>query len=739
MNWALSGGCTQETVADNGNRFLIGNGYLGVRGTLEEHTKAELAAVNLAGVYDRVGSGWREPLNAPNPFYTVLREGEEGLRVPQTPPLSHAQELDFRYGVLRRCTEWKRANAVVRVEAERFASLADVHLLCMRYTVEADAPVSLRLIASIDGDVWDIHGPHYGQIETRALGDTLLCVARVHDGGDTVAVARKSFLTLNGERQGADAAALAAGSPLELEPGTIAYLTSLCAVYTTKDVPDPAQSCLDALSPLAQADYGRLLQQSRAAWERSVWEACEITLDGDDEAERAVNFSVYQLNAIAPRHADALSIPARGLSGQTYKGAVFWDSEMFLLDYFLATQPIIARSLVRYRIETLPGALQKAASYGYEGAFYAWESQEGGYDACSDYNVTDVFTGRPVRTYFRDKQVHISAAVAWAVMHYMDVTGDVSILVEGGGRVLFECARFYRSRMVLPLNTGRYELHDVIGPDEYHERVNNNAYTNRMAKFALESALRAAGLLRETAPVVYAELDAELGLASLLEQTQEALACLYVPEPGENGLIEQFDGYFALEDAPLEAVRSRLKDPREYWGGGSGVAADTRVIKQADVVTTLELFHNEYGADVLRRNWNYYEPRTEHGSSLSACMYAMLACRFGEPDLAYPFFLKSATADIRGGGKQWAGLVYIGGMHPAAAGGAWKTLVQGFGGLTFGEDGPVLAPQLPSNWKGFSFRFQYRGARYCASITRDGACIERINNFAKDNDACSRL
>jgi len=733
MKWTLSGGCAPDDIADNGNRFLIGNGYLGVRGTLEEHTKAELAAVNLAGIYDRVGGGWREPLNAPNPFYTCLREGEVPLAVPKTAPLSHSQCLDFRSGVLRRQTQWKRGGAWICISAERFASLADPHVLCMRYTVVSDSALTLTLAAGIDGDVWDIHGPHYGSVRQEAHGDTLLCTAQVHDGGAAVAVARKSFLSSPEETIAAGASALSEGFALSLRPGVPCRLTSLCAVYTSKDAPDPAASAAQALLPLMETDYDALLDRSRAAWE-AVWETSAVKIDGDEEAERAVNYSVYQLNCIAPRRGGALSIPARGLSGQTYKGAVFWDSEMFLLDYFLATQPAIARSLIRYRIETLPGALEKAASYGYEGAFYAWESQEGGFDACSDYNVTDVFTGRPVRTYFRDKQVHISAAVVWALMRYLDVTGDVSILAEGGARVALECARFYRSRLVLPLNRGRYELHDVIGPDEYHERVNNNAYTNRMAKFTFESALYAASLLRERAPAAYAALDREMDIASLAEQIRDALSRLYVPQPGENGLVEQFDGYFALEDAVPDAVRARLRDPREYWGGGTGAASDTQVIKQADVVAMLELFHGEYDEETLRRNWRYYEPRTEHGSSLSACMYALLACRFGEPDLAYPFFMKSAGADIVGGGKQWAGLVYIGGTHPAAAGGAWKTLAQGFGGLTFGEEGPALSPQLPSRWKGFSFRFVYRGALYRAVITREGGRLERIKEMeGKEN------
>ena len=342
--------------------------------------------------------------------------------------------------------------------------------------------------------------------------------------------------------------------------------------------------------------------------------------------------------------------------------------------------------------------------------------------------MTDVFTGRPVRTYFKDKQIHISTAMVWALMRYVEVTGDCSVLAEGGAHMALACAKFYVSRMVLPRNTRRYELHDVIGPDEYHERVNNNAYTNRMARFTLESAQKVLRMLQAYDAEIYVELNREMNADTLLAELREATERLYIPQPGENGMVEQFDGYFKLEDANVDTVRSRLKDPREYWGGGSGVASDTQVIKQADVVTMLELFHEEYDLETLRRNWAYYEPRTEHGSSLSACMYALLACRFNRPDLAYPFFLKSAQADLRGGGKQWAGLVYIGGTHPAAAGGAWKTLVQGFAGLSIQDGMPTLSPCLPAHWEALKFRFTYRNKLYEAYAAKDGWRVEHVED-----------
>ena len=701
-----------EAAADNGNRFLVGNGYLGIRGTLDEHGKDQLAAVNLAGIYDRVGDGWREPLNAPNPLHTVLSVDGEVFALPEKEPLSHTQNLDYRHGIASRETAWQAAAGTVTVESSRAAHMGQYHLILSRYTVTVSAPMTVEVTADIDKNIWEIYGPHYNAFDYHITGDTVFCLADVQNGKDKVAVGRRCIAVggqtvPEGDNGFRCRAALKAGESLTL--------TSVSAVYTTLDCPNPLAAVEDALKT---ANFDALLRTHTDNWE-NIWSVGEVELTGDDIARDTLNYSLYHLNSIAPRHRDDLSIPARGLSGQTYKGAIFWDSEMFILDYFLYTQPEVARSMVRYRIETLPGALEKAKSYGWEGAFYAWESQEGGYDGCSDYNVTDVFTGRPMRTFFKDKQVHISSAVARAIMQYVAVTGDTKLLAEGGARTVLECARFYYSLLLKRATSDRWEIHDVIGPDEYHERVNNNAYTNKMAQATIFWACQAAKLLKEADPDAYWTFCAQTGAEDLLPKLEDASRQLYIPSPNGDGVIEQFDGYFDLEDTSVDTVRSRLLDPREYWGGAYGVASHTQVIKQADVVTMLEFFHNDYPRSVLKANWNYYSPRTEHGSSLSACMYALLACRCGDAVSAYPFFLKSAKADWDGGGKQWAGLVYIGGTHPAAAGGAWKVLAQGFAGLEVTEDGAKVNPCLPEEWERVSFRFCVKGKWYRAELTQE--------------------
>lgn len=712
-----------EKIAENGNRFLIGNGYMGVRGTLDEFEKEQLVAVNLAGIYDRVGDAWREPLNAPNGFFAYLQVDGKELRLPEADAKEHTTELDYRHGVFKRHTCWSTARGDVTFESERFVSMDDVHLGIVRYKIKADFHADINFVTGIDADVWDINGPHYDEI-MMCDEDILTADAVTHEKAEHVFAVTGMKADFPCERKSIKFYRKILKSFNFVTDINKEYVVEkVFAIYTTKDKEFGTQCAKDKAESALVSGYDELFKAHERKWD-DIWSNSEVLIEGDDNAMETLNYSCYHLNSIAPRHTDSLSIAARGLSGQTYKGAVFWDTEMFMLDFFLMTDPQVARNLVRYRIDTLRGAKEKALSYGYSGAFYAWESQEGGFDACSDYNVTDVFTKRPMRTFFRDKQVHISAAVVYGIARYMELTGDDSVLSEGGAETIIECAKFYYSLLLKKVSGTYYEIHDVIGPDEYHERVNNNGYTNRMAKYTFEQAVKVIESVAELPDKTKQQLESKYDLDKIKADFKDAYEKLYIPKPDKHGVIEQFDGYFKLEDASVKQVRSRLLDPKEYWGGAYGIATHTQVIKQADVVTWLAMFPNDVKEDELLKNWQYYEPRTEHGSSLSACMYSLLACRCGIKEKAYPLFMKSASADIKGGGKEWAGLVYIGGTHPAAQGGAYMVALKGFAGISFENHQIKVNPNLPEGWKKMKFNICYEGKKYKVTIDEKKADIE---------------
>lgn len=697
----------KDNIPWNGNRFLIGNGYFGIRGTLEEYTKEYMCAVNMVGIYDRAGDAWRETVNAPNPLYTYIKVNGKKYALPENEPVSHIQMLDFEKGIHSRKTVWKTENGEITIKCERFASMSRRHLIAMKYTFSSDFECDAEIITGIDGDVWDINGPHFVNMRTGYENGVNYVTGVTGEKNisvtvrDTINADFNAAVETENTENGVYRHIL-----FKVETGKEYSIEKIAEVTTSEDD-------FKTQGDIKDITYYELKEEHTAEWSR-IWDISKITIDGDDEAMYALNYSIYHLNCIAPRELKGKSIAARGLSGQVYKGAVFWDTEMFMIDYYIHTEPQIAKTLLQYRIDTLNGARTKAEEYGLKGAYYAWESQDGGYEGCSDYNVTDVFTKRPMRTHFRDKQYHVSAAIVYGLMKYINATGDYDILNEGAMDMVVECARFYRSLLIKKADEPYYEIHDVVGPDEYHERVNNNAYTNRMAKFVFDTALE----LIEKYPS-----DEYDDLKIMLKDSSEKL---FIRKPDENGIIEQFDSYFKLEDVRVDEVRSRLIDPKEYWGGAYGVAADTQVIKQADVVAMLSMFKDDYTAEIMEKNLKYYEPRTEHGSSLSACMYSLLSCYTNNPETAYPMFMKSAKADLIKGGKEWAGLVYIGGTHPAAAGGAWIVAVKGFAGITE-EDGKLICkPNIPEKWQGMSFKLMYRNKLYAVRIAGENTAITEI-------------
>ena len=716
MKLYLEEAYTPEKAAPLGNKFFTGNGYMGVRGTVDEARLPELPAVNIAGLYDGLPGAFRETVNVPNPFYGYLTADDEILSLSQG---THILRLDIKTARLIRESTYATRRGCVKFISERFVSMADAHAAGQRFRISADFHADIRLVAGIDSHVWDINGPHLRNIRllpgvntdedgnTGGKKQTTLTV--------TAFTSEKNIKTEVSTRLYTDFPCLKSVTEKDgILAESLNFVTNIGQEYTIeKIISVDTGDCIHSAEILSK-DFAKLYKSHREEWEK-IWENAEVIIEGDRRANLALNFSIYQLYSIAPREGSSLSIPARGLSGQTYKGAVFWDTEIFMMDIFVNTCPRVARDLILYRIESLPGARKKAAEYGYDGAFYAWESQEMGYDACSDYNVTDVFTARPMRTYFKDRQVHISAAVVYAMIRYVNATGDRSVLETGGAEVIKECAEFYRSLLIKRVKGKQYEIRDVIGPDEYHERVNNNGYTNRMARFVFETA---AEVLKE-----YGTGDSDRALRTEFLKLAKQL---FIPGPDEDGIIPQFDGYRRMEDTVPGELRKRLLNEKEYWGGAYGVASQTQVIKQADVMAWLALFPGDFPRDVIQRNWEYYEPRTEHGSSLSSCMYGLTACLCGKTDAAYEMFMKSAEADLVPSQKEWAGLIYIGGIHPAAHGGAYMLAVRGFAGMKREKGKLKFAPALPGRWKSMTFTCMSENKKYRVTVKKDGVTLKKI-------------
>jgi kojibiose phosphorylase len=712
----------KESIMRNGNLYQIANGYMGYRGTLDEFGPDEQVGITLAGLYDRVGDAWREPVNAPNGGLTKITLDGREISALSTRIKRHRQSLNLQNAVFERETDFRSRGKTLKLKSVRFLSADHPHLGIIKYSLTVDRKARIKIRTGIDYNIWDLNGPHLLKLTPGNKNGVLLVQGITGEASKRVAVAEA--ITCIFGRASIETSGNRILRVIEFDAHANEAYTfyKYFTVYTSNDPVKSSvtEAAVTSVRTAKESGYEECLSRHNAQWAKK-WESCDIKIDGDAQAQLALRYSIFQLLMVAPVTGSANSIPARALSGQVYKGAVFWDTEMFMFPFFLYTCPEKAIELLRYRIKTLEGARRKARSEGagYRGAYYAWESQETGDEACTYFNIGDPITKRDLRTYFRDKQVHISGDVAIALWEYFRITGDDSLLLAGGAEVILECARFYYSYACFKKDQNRYEILDVVGPDEYHERVNNNAFTSRVAKATFEIANATAKHLKQKHPDKFKALVRKIGIAGELPLFVEAAELLYVPQPDEKtGVIEQFDGYHQLRETTVEALKARMIHPNEYWGAGQGLAVPTKIIKQADVVMMLNLFKDRYSAKIKKANWEYYEPRTEHGSSLSACAYALVAADIGKLDRAYQYFLKTAKIDIEAKYKVYVGTIFMGGSHPAANGGAWMTAVFGFGGVRANADHVVINPKLYKKWDALQFNLVYQGDRFSVKITQ---------------------
>lgn len=702
-------GLDLEQVKSSGDTFVIGNGHLGYRGTLEEYTKSQGVGLNIVGFYDRYSSKWRESVNVANPIYIKSYFNDKCLSVLENTPLNHNITLDTEKRVFSRKTEFDDAI----ITSSRFVSATKDNLIGFEYKLTAKSAGEYSILAGIDALIDEINGPHFATKKVYRKEGLIIFEGQTNES-KVAYVKLKLICDSDYIEKKEENYRLTNEYKKNLEVGESICLVGVADIEANNFIDETID-----ISSYAFKDYLNLKDEHIKEC-LAQWSISQVVIDGPKDAQEGLDYSIYQLLSIAP-HKYITSIPARGVSGQTYKGAIFWDTEVFMLPFYILTNPSVARGLVEYRIKGLKGAKKKAKDFGFRGAFYAWESQEEGYEACSLYNITDAKTGEPIRTYFADKQIHISADVIKALFDYSTRTNDYTLLNHGGLEAALEVARFYLSYSSIDKN-GVYHLNDVIGPDEYHERINDNTFTNYLVKDVISKTLKYFNELKEKSPYKGSKLLTKIKMSEKeLDDIIKFENNIYIPST--NDIIEQFNGYFALEDVKVEDVRKRLTTANEYWGKE---ASKTRVIKQADVITLLALYPRDFSLDIAQRNFNFYEPYTEHGSSLSASMHSLVASRIGLKDKAYQFFMKTALADLGESTKKYAGGIYIGGTHPAANGGAYLSAIFGFAGLTYDGAKIKLQPHLPTELNSLTFKFYENKKVYEANVTKDSYIIKEV-------------
>jgi kojibiose phosphorylase len=609
-------------------------------------------------------------------------------------------------------------------------------------------------VTGIDGRVWSLNGEHFAhyrpeQGESRGpFPGPFLVSTKTQERGISVVVAEDitAFVEdgvgntegIHTEDTSTSERSIFRTLTVELKAGEAFVLEKYVCVYNSNDlryhgsmghlkdrVSSTREAALTSLSDARTQGFDDCLERSSKKW-AAWWRDMDIQITGDDFAQTVIRFNQYHNIIATPTHADHLPLGARGLSCQAYQGAAFWDQEMFNMPTFLFTRPEVARNILVYRGRTIDGARKKARDLGYQGAFYAWVSGDTGEEICPSYFFKDVLTGRKIRNHFNDWQIHMSPDISYAIRRYLAVTGDTDYLLDYGAEIVFEVARFLYSRVHYRLDKEEFEIIRVLGPDEYHENVDNNFFTNYQARFALEYAVEVSDWLRREKPERWESLRRQLSLQdSEISRWGEIAEKIFVPKPETDSLlIEQFEGFWEHEDITPDELKERLKDPGEYWGWPNGIAVSTQVSKQADVTQLFMLHPTAYPQDVMRANWEYYEARTQHGSSLSPAVYAITAAWVDHTKAAVRYFRKATTVDLFSEAKAVSGGTFIGGVHTAACGVVWQIVTTGFAGVYLVEGGFGLAPRMPEEWKEVRFALKRFDRRIKVTVSPKTVTIE---------------
>jgi alpha,alpha-trehalose phosphorylase len=716
-------------LAQNETFFSIGNGYLGMRGNFEEGAPVFQSGTFVNGfhetwpiIYGEEAYGFAKTgqtmLNLPDSTIIKLYVDDEPFYLPTANLLDYERVLDMQSGTLDRRILWEMPSGKqVLITSQRLVSFQHRHLAAIRYEVtvlNAETPVviSSEIIADQENQAGDndprqakgfkdrvlITNGHYlddyrivFDYVTKNSNMTLAC------GVDHMIETRCNFSCKTGNSDGSGEVVFS----VEAKPGVPICLTKVMAYHTSRRVPS-SELRARALRSLDRAlgdGFEKLLHGQRQYMD-DFWRRSDIYIDaGHPRAQQCIRFNLYHILQAAAR-SEGAGIAAKGLTGQTYEGHYFWDAEIYVLPFLIYTAPQVARNLLKFRYSMLEKARQRAREVNQKGVLFPWRTING--EEASAYYAAGT------------AQYHINADIMYALKKYVDVTGDEKFLHEVGAEMLVETARFWCDLgFFTDGNKPKFQIHGVTGPDEYNAIVNNNTYTNLMARHNLRFAAATVTALQKKNPDQFTVLvhNTKLDLKEI-EEWQRAADCMYIPFNEELGINPQDDSFLEKKKWDLENTPAD-KFPLLLFHHPL-VIYRHQVIKQADVVLAMLLLGQEFSPEQKKRNFDYYDPLTTGDSSLSVCIQSILATELGYMDKAldyYRYAILMDLSDVGGNVKD--------GAHIASMGGTWMGLVYGFAGMRDDDGCLSFNPRLPQATKRLRFSLITRGQVLELDITHE--------------------
>lgn len=731
--------------------FAQGNGYLGQRAALEETCVGQTRGLFVNGTFNRFGD--REVTELPNlPAMDGISLTLNGSIFRMADGAAWQRVLNLKTGEITRSAEWTaKDGSRFCLQFRRFVSLAEKHLLAHRVSITPlDGAATLRVFSGINGQVSNTGAQHLHEGVKRVLdGRVLRMTAETTQSGVLICQQSTHRFLLNGkDAQGRllpviDRRRIDLRADFTIPAGSEFVIEKLNVVTTSRDLPY-AEQATDA--ERIERDGGEILQkamalgyeqafaQSAEVW-AAFWAAQQVTVEAADPMDQLMlRFAQYHLLLMDNCDDARMGIGAKGLTGEGYKGHSFWDTEVFILPYFLYTQPEAARKLLEYRYLGLDGARRKAKENGYRGAMYPWEAAWIDDGECTPlWGGVDIVTGETLPILTGMIEQHVTADIAYAVQLYADITGDTAFMDACGDEMLLDTAAFWASRVEWNEALQRGEINDVIGPDEYKEHVNNNAYTNYMAWNNMRLGLQTIDRLQHRGDAHASEMKTRFDFEALRRELTEQMNRLYLPKADAQGIVPQFDGYFDLKHLDLTKYKHADEVGTIYQDYNTEQIGSFQVHKQADTLALLLLLRDEFTPEQQEANYAFYEARTLHDSSLSKSTHCVLAARLGLMDEAYRFYQSCAAIDL-GPIMTTSDM----GVHTASMGGIWQGAVNGFGGVSMRSGMPVIEPRLPESWTRLTFPLVIDGQKLKVTVTQTEVCVQNHGSKALRMMLCGR-
>lgn len=741
QNWVVSEvDFSADSLGKTESIMYLGNGYMGLRSAAEESYLQEVRNCFVSGTFNKFDDN--EVTELPN-IADVTRidiriDGQRfSLEFGETK--EYYKQLNLKTGELTRSFDWVSPyGKKLRFHFKRFVSLDNLHLIGMKMEVEAlSHPVEITFDSGINAQLSNTGVQHFHEGERRIFDKRFLQLTQITTQSKLDIVLNTVHkVTLNGQQlkteptMGMDRRRVWLQFNAQLQPNDRLIMEKLTTIFTSRDkefdndrydFETLREASLNDLQESDQKGYDALFAQSCEAWKQQVWNQYNFHVKSSDSYDLlAMRFALYHLTIMTPAHDERMGIGAKALSGEGYKGHSFWDTEVFILPFFTYSNPEIAKSLLKYRYLGLEGAHKKARENGYEGAMYPWEAawpSDG--EVTPVWGAVDIVTGKQTKIWSGFIEQHITSDIAFAVWQYYKITNDQEFMDQYGYEMIFDTAKFWTSRFEWNEEKQEFHINDVVGPDEYKEHVNNNAFTNYMAHFTVNLAIDYYRQLKGQGSSILTELETKLDLEQSYSQWETKISKLYLPQSREaDGIIPQDDTYLSKKTIDLEKYKSQSKVGSLFNDYNLEQVNEIQVSKQADIMILFLMLENKFSPEIKKANFNYYEPKTLHDSSLSLSTHAILANDLGNEEMAYSLYRRATEIDL---GPAMNSSDH--GVHAASIGGIWQAVVQGFGGVRMIDGKLRINPRLPKHWEELSFTIYWQGQRLDIDITKNSLSI----------------